>query len=178
MDKSVDPCEDFYSFACGGFETRNVIPDDQSSVTTFSLISDEVTEQLRSLIERPIKETDAEPFKLVKKVRSLIYLVHRLDWIIIVNLFESHQLYQSCLNKTRAEEVGLAPLKEVLDQFGGWPVVVGDSWDDSTFVWTEMIYKFRLAGYSIDYFVDFSVTTDLKNSTSRTIDVNNLFRLK
>lgn len=148
MDKSVDPCEDFYSFACGGFETRNVIPDDQSSVTTFSLISDEVTEQLRSLIERPIKETDAEPFKLVKK------------------------LYQSCLNKTRAEEAGLAPLKEVLDQFGGWPVVVGDSWDDSTFVWTDMIYKFRLAGYSIDYFVDFSVTTDLKNSTSRTIDLD------
>lgn len=70
MDKTVDPCEDFYSFACGGFETRNVIPDDQSSVTTFSLISDEVTEQLRSLIERPIKETDAEPFKLVKKVRT------------------------------------------------------------------------------------------------------------
>jgi hypothetical protein len=29
-----------------------------------------VTEQLRSLIERPIKETDAEPFKLVKKVRT------------------------------------------------------------------------------------------------------------
>lgn len=76
-------------------------------------------------------------------------------------------------NKTRAEEVGLAPLKEVLEQFGGWPVVVGDSWDDSTFVWTDMIYKFRLAGYSIDYFVDFSVTTDLKNSTSRIIDVNN-----
>ncbi|XP_046454077.1 membrane metallo-endopeptidase-like 1 [Daphnia pulex] len=70
MDKTVNPCEDFYSFACGGFETRNVIPDDQSSVTTFSLISDEVTEQLRSLIERPTKETDAaEPFKLIKKVR-------------------------------------------------------------------------------------------------------------
>lgn len=151
MDKSVNPCEDFYSFACGGFEAKNVIPDDQSSVTTFSLISDEVTEQLRNLIERPIKEGDAEPFKLVKK------------------------LYQSCLNKTRAEEVGLNPLKEVLEQFGGWPVVVGDSWNESTFVWTEMIYKFRLAGYSIDYFVDFSVTTDLKNSTSRIIDVRRYY---
>jgi predicted metalloendopeptidase len=74
MDKSVNPCEDFYSFACGGFEAKNVIPDDQSSVTTFSLISDEVTEQLRSLIERPIKDGDAEPFKLVKKVNiSFVY---------------------------------------------------------------------------------------------------------
>ena len=34
-----------------------------------------------------------------------------------------------------------------------------------------MIYKFRRVGFSIDYFVDFSVTTDLKNSTSRVIDV-------
>jgi hypothetical protein len=77
------------------------------------------------------------------------------------------------LNKTRAEEAGLAPLKEVLDQFGGWPVVVGDSWNDRTFVLTDMIYKFHVAGYSIDYFGDFSVTTDLKKSTSRIIDVNN-----
>ena len=28
----------------------------------------------------------------------------------------------------------------------------------------EMNYKFRENGYSVDYLVDFSVTTDLKNS--------------
>ena len=28
----------------------------------------------------------------------------------------------------------------------------------------EMTYKFRENGYSVDYLVDFSVTTDLKNS--------------
>ena len=77
MDQTVDPCEDFYQFACGGFEKRNVIPDDQSSVTTFSLISDKVTEQLRKLVEKPIKDDEAEPFKLVKK------------------------LFQSCLNKSK-----------------------------------------------------------------------------
>lgn len=148
MDKKVDPCEDFYSFACGGFEERLNIPDDKSSMTTFSLISDQVTEQLRSLVEKPIKEDEAEPFKLVKK------------------------LYQSCLNKTRVEERGLEPLKEILAGFGGWPVVVGDNWDESSFVWYEMIYKFRKVGYSIDYFVDFSVTTDLKNSTTRIIDLD------
>ena len=75
-----------------------------------------------------------------------------------------------------AEERGLKPLQEILKEFGGWPVVIGDSWDESSFVWTEMIYKFRRVGYSIDYFVDFSVTTDLKNSTTRVIDV--IFALK
>lgn len=65
----------------------------------------------------------------------------------------------------------MQPLKEILDGFGGWPVVVGDEWDDSEFVWYEMIYNFRKVGYSIDYFVDFSIVADLKNSTWRTIDV-------
>ena len=77
MDKKVNPCDDFYSFACGGFEERLNIPDDKSSMTTFSLISDQVTEQLRNLVEKPIIEDEAEPFKLVKK------------------------LYQSCLNKSK-----------------------------------------------------------------------------
>ena len=67
--------------------------------------------------------------------------------------------------------MGLEPLKEDLQEFGGWPVVVGDVWDDSTFVWYETIYKFRRAGYAIDSFFEFSVTTDLKNTTTRVINV-------
>ena len=51
-------------------------------------------------------------------------------------------------------------------------MVVGDSWDEESFIWYEMIYKFRQVGYSVDYFIDFSITADLKNSTFRTIDVN------
>ena len=70
----------------------------------------------------------------------------------------------------------MEPLKQILSNFGGWPVVVGDAWDGTNFVWYEMIYQFRRSGYSIDYFVDFSVTTDLKNSTWRVIDVS-LFSL-
>lgn len=76
MDQSVDPCEDFYSFACGGFEKNTIIPDDESSVDSFSLLSDELTKQVRMLIETPIKDNDAHSFQLAKK------------------------LYQSCLNKS------------------------------------------------------------------------------
>ena len=36
----------------------------------------------------------------------------------------------------------------------------------------DMIYKFRREGYSVDYLVDFSVTTDLKNSSWRIMDLD------
>ena len=72
----------------------------------------------------------------------------------------------------RAEELGLQPLKEILQEFGGWPVVQGDSWDEESFVWYNNVYEFRRVGYSIDYLIDFSITTDLKNSSYRTIDVS------
>ena len=35
-----------------------------------------------------------------------------------------------------------------------------------------MVYKFRETGYSVDYLVDFSVTTDLKNSSWRVLDLD------
>ncbi|HEY1270811.1 MAG TPA: hypothetical protein VGF08_02465, partial [Terriglobales bacterium] len=30
LDKSIDPCVDFYTFSCGGWMKRNPIPPDQS----------------------------------------------------------------------------------------------------------------------------------------------------
>ena len=32
MDRTVDPCQDFYQFACGGYINRTVVPKDKGSV--------------------------------------------------------------------------------------------------------------------------------------------------
>lgn len=68
MDSNVEPCDDFYNFACGKFIKNTNIPDEKVSVNTFSLLSDKLQEQLRSLVSEPINEKDAEPFKLAKKM--------------------------------------------------------------------------------------------------------------
>lgn len=68
MDKNVEPCDDFYSFACGNFVKETIIPDEKVSVNTFSIIGDKLQEQLRTLVTDPILENDPEPFKLAKNL--------------------------------------------------------------------------------------------------------------
>lgn len=149
LDESVEPCDDFYSFACGNFVKNTVIPDEKVSVNTFSIIGDKLQEQLRTIISAQIDPADAKPVNLAK------------------------QLYKACMNKSLIEERGLKPLTDIVASLGGWPVVSGDQWDDeSAWTWIQAVKDFRKMGYSMDYIFDFSVGIDLKNSTARTIDVS------
>lgn len=69
------------------------------------------------------------------------------------------------------ESRGVQPLLDMVKRLGGWPVLDGDSWDEKSFSWEKSVYNFRGAGYSVDYFLDFSISVDVKNSTKRIIDV-------
>uniref|UniRef100_A0ABD2WDE5 Neprilysin-2 n=1 Tax=Trichogramma kaykai TaxID=54128 RepID=A0ABD2WDE5_9HYME len=148
MDQDVDPCDDFYRFTCGKFLKSTTIPDDKTGVNTFTIIDDKLQKQLRSIIEEPSTPNEARPFKLAKN------------------------FYKACMNKTAIENQGLQTVHKILKELGGWPVLMGDEWSDGDFSWKESVYKFYKAGFANDYFIDISVTSDLKNSTKRIIDID------
>ena len=103
---------------------------------------------MKGLLQGAIAPTEPKPFLLAKS------------------------MYQSCMNREKIEEKGLTPLTDVLKRVGGWPLLEGDSWNQDGFKWFDMVYRFRDEGFSVDYLIDFSVTTDLKNSSWRTLDLD------
>ncbi len=53
IDRSIDPCEDFYGFACGGRMKSTPIPEDEASwVRSFSTIHEANEKALRAILER------------------------------------------------------------------------------------------------------------------------------
>lgn len=150
IDETVDPCDDFYNFACGKFVKNTFIPDEKVTIDQFSIVRDKVEEQIRHIINEEIKPNELKPFVLVKK------------------------LNKACMNTELIEKLGTKPLSELLSQFGGWPVLAGDQWNESNWDWLDTLKRFRKIGLDTDIIFSFTVTENLKNSSIRSIDVSHL----
>ncbi|XP_011707585.1 PREDICTED: membrane metallo-endopeptidase-like 1 [Wasmannia auropunctata] len=148
MNPDVEPCDNFYKFACDGFLESTVIPDNKDRITMFSSTAVDVQEQLRLSLEQDSLPNELRPFKLAK------------------------DFYKSCMNKTAIEQRGLTPLLNNLKKLGGWPVLDGFGWNENNFTWKDSVYRFRSLGYSVNYFIDISIKEDKMNESRYLINLN------
>ncbi len=93
MDRSADPCVDFYKYTCGGWMKNNPIPPDQARWDVYGKLDQENSQFLWGILEEDAKLKDRTPAQ--QKIGDY---------------------YAACMNTAAIDKLGLKPLQPELDR--------------------------------------------------------------
>ncbi len=94
LDKAVEPCVDFYKFACQKWLAANPIPSDQPAWGRFNELQERNREVLRNILEKA-SANDPQRSPVMQKIGDY---------------------YASCMDEKAINQKGLMPLKPELDR--------------------------------------------------------------
>src|ERR1700690_3449259 len=61
LDRTADPCTDFFAYACGGFTKTATIPDDRSSWGSIEMVQRDAEEFLKKVLEDAAAKPSGDP---------------------------------------------------------------------------------------------------------------------
>lgn len=93
LDRTADPCIDFYQFACGGWLAANPIPPDRARWARFSSLDEQNKVAIKGLLEEAAKGIGADA--ATKKLGDY---------------------YAACMDEAAIERAGTAPIRALLDR--------------------------------------------------------------
>ena len=94
MDKTVNPCVDFFSYSCGGWLKNNPIPPDQAAWGIYNKVQEDNRQVLRQILEAAAAPS---PNRSAAEQKIGDY-------------------YASCMDESAIEKLGAGPLKADLDR--------------------------------------------------------------
>ncbi|KAG1662546.1 Neprilysin-1 [Nymphon striatum] len=145
MDKSADPCVDFYTYACGNWPKIHPLPDDAVYYDTFAVLKQDIRLKIKNLLEQPIDASDSEAIITVKN------------------------FFFSCMNESLIDERKEQPLLDLLNKLGGWPVI-SQKWSEKDFNLVILMAKLRL--FNNDILISEGIGPDKRNSSINVIQID------
>ncbi|KAF2882292.1 hypothetical protein ILUMI_23857, partial [Ignelater luminosus] len=156
MDNSVNPCDDFYQYACGNWDKYHPIPPDKIRYDMFEVLRESLDRALRDLLT----DEDMDVYKRISKRIAN----NPEDAIIKVKNF-----YKSCMNEELIGQRGEKPLLKLLKQLGGWPII-DLNWNEAEFDWIWLMAQLRL--YNNDILISELVGPDIRNANEYIIQID------
>uniref|UniRef100_A0A915KAH9 Peptidase M13 N-terminal domain-containing protein n=1 Tax=Romanomermis culicivorax TaxID=13658 RepID=A0A915KAH9_ROMCU len=148
IDFSIDPCQNFYEYACGTWKKNNPIPDDRSNYGSFGAVDERVKEQLRLLLEDHTDENQTNSIQFTKL------------------------LFKKCMDKDTVNSLKSKPLQEFLTSVGGWPVL-NKTWDEN-FVDLTTLSSLTVQKFGEDSLASLDIIVDMKNVTNYILSIDQM----
>ncbi|XP_077288912.1 M13 family metallopeptidase neprilysin 3 isoform X1 [Arctopsyche grandis] len=148
IDKTVDPCDDFYAYACNGWIKNNPIPDGKSMWSIFGKI--ELQNQL--IVKNILEKMDIDKVKSKAEQKARIY-------------------YDACMDANETiEALGGAPLQEIIRKIGGWNIS-NSGFNVQKFDFQAILQNLQ-NGYNLGGLFNWAVGEDDKSSSKHVIIID------
>ncbi|KAG0710934.1 Endothelin-converting enzyme [Chionoecetes opilio] len=142
MNLSVDPCENFYEYACGGWVAKNPIPEGKPMWGTLS----KMTADNNIILRRVLESNNTLKSEAEGKARIF---------------------YESCIDANKTiEKLGPKPVLKMIKQMGGWSV--SGNWSAVNYNLTRDVINSKIKFLSGALF-SWRVSVDYKNSSSNVL---------
>lgn len=97
MNRSANPCDDFWEYSCGGWLDRVEIPQGVESIGVDSFLDARIRRDIRTILESDVKRNS--PKSAERKFKDL---------------------FRTCMDVDAIENLGSRPILDIVNQFGGW----------------------------------------------------------